>query len=237
MVFRSINQLWTEFMKKRHTLWCHQTWLDGKSSNWMEVLWKENHRTQLCIFQHPMFDYRMVIPATMGDWEKISGWWLYTYSSEKYVFVNWDDDYSQLNGKIQFTFQTTNQKWSGSQNHVFRSRKRWSRVLFTLGEYMTSEGGMSMLIYLHVSSCPFTHMHINHHKPSETIINQHSHAVIAVHDMVMINMLSGMMLIEILRCIVSGSKHCGDGAASCWCWVQCSPQPSAGHCWCQQMGC
>jgi len=27
-----------------------------------------------------------------------SGWW-YTYPSEKYEFVNWDDDSSQLNGK------------------------------------------------------------------------------------------------------------------------------------------
>ena len=24
-------------------LWFHQTWLAGKSPNWMEVLWKENH--------------------------------------------------------------------------------------------------------------------------------------------------------------------------------------------------
>ena len=69
-MFRSINQLWTEFMKKRHTLGCHQTCLAGKSSNWMEVLWKENHRKKLCIFQHAMFDYRRVIPAIMGDWEK-----------------------------------------------------------------------------------------------------------------------------------------------------------------------
>jgi len=36
----------------------------------------------------------------------ISGWWL-TYPSEKYEFVSWDD-YSQLNGKIKFMFQTTN---------------------------------------------------------------------------------------------------------------------------------
>ena len=38
----------------------------------------------------------------------ISGWWL-TYPSEKYEFVSWDD-YSQLNGKIKFMFQTTNQQ-------------------------------------------------------------------------------------------------------------------------------
>ena len=36
-----------------------------------------------------------------------TGWW-YTYPSEKYEFVSWDDD-SQLNGKVQFMFQTTNQ--------------------------------------------------------------------------------------------------------------------------------
>ena len=37
----------------------------------------------------------------------MTGWW-YTYPSEKYEFVNWDDD-SQLRGKIKFMFQTTNQ--------------------------------------------------------------------------------------------------------------------------------
>jgi hypothetical protein len=42
-----------------------------------------------------------------GDWTIISGW-RYTYPSEKYEFVSWDD-YSQLNGKIKFMFQTTNQ--------------------------------------------------------------------------------------------------------------------------------
>jgi len=36
----------------------------------------------------------------------LPGWW-YTYPSEKYEFVSWD--YSQLNGKIKFMFQTTNQ--------------------------------------------------------------------------------------------------------------------------------
>jgi len=30
--------------------------------------------------------------------------------SEKYEFVSWDDDISQLNGKIKAMFQTTNQK-------------------------------------------------------------------------------------------------------------------------------
>ena len=38
-----------------------------------------------------------------------TGWW-YTYPSEKYDFVSWDDDYSQCDGKvIKFMFQTTNQ--------------------------------------------------------------------------------------------------------------------------------
>ena len=40
-----------------------------------------------------------------GKW--MTGWW-YTYPSEKYEFVSWDD-YSQYMGKQQM-FQTTNQK-------------------------------------------------------------------------------------------------------------------------------
>ena len=35
------------------------------------------------------------------------GWW-YSYLSEQYEFTSWDYD-SQLNGTIQFMFQTTNQ--------------------------------------------------------------------------------------------------------------------------------
>ena len=31
------------------------------------------------------------------------------YPSEKYDFVNWDDGYSQLNGKIKVMFQSSNQ--------------------------------------------------------------------------------------------------------------------------------
>ena len=36
------------------------------------------------------------------------GWWC-TYPSEKYDFVNWDDEITKLNGKIRVRFQTTNQ--------------------------------------------------------------------------------------------------------------------------------
>ena len=35
----------------------------------------------------------------------LSGWW-YTYPSEKYDFVSWDDDIPKMMGKIQM-FQTT----------------------------------------------------------------------------------------------------------------------------------
>ena len=37
----------------------------------------------------------------------MTGWWL-TYPSEKYEFVNWDDDIPDI-WKIKFMFQTTNQ--------------------------------------------------------------------------------------------------------------------------------
>ena len=37
---------------------------------------------------------------------KVAGWW-YTYPSEKYEFVSWDDDIP--NGNIKTMFQTSNQ--------------------------------------------------------------------------------------------------------------------------------
>ena len=37
-----------------------------------------------------------------------SGWW-YTYPSEKYEFVSWDDDISNIWKVIKAMFQTTNQ--------------------------------------------------------------------------------------------------------------------------------
>ena len=38
----------------------------------------------------------------------ITGWW-YTYPSETYEFVSWDDNIPNINGKIKVMFQTTNQ--------------------------------------------------------------------------------------------------------------------------------
>ena len=38
----------------------------------------------------------------------MAGWWL-GHPSEKYDFVNWDDDIPNINGKIKLMFQTTNQ--------------------------------------------------------------------------------------------------------------------------------
>ena len=37
-----------------------------------------------------------------------SGWW-YTYPSEKYAKVSWDDDIPNIWKVIKFMFQTTNQ--------------------------------------------------------------------------------------------------------------------------------
>ena len=37
-----------------------------------------------------------------------SGWWL-GHPSEKYEFVNWDDDIPNINGETKLMFQTTNQ--------------------------------------------------------------------------------------------------------------------------------
>ena len=44
----------------------------------------------------------------------MAGWWLYTHPSEKYDFVNWDDDRNPIYGKIKLMFQTTNQNMSNA---------------------------------------------------------------------------------------------------------------------------
>ena len=43
-----------------------------------------------------------------GKYPLITGWWL-GQPSEKYEFVNWDDDFANMNGKIKNGNQTTNQ--------------------------------------------------------------------------------------------------------------------------------
>jgi hypothetical protein len=43
----------------------------------------------------------MVIPTITGRW--------YTYSSEKYDLVSWDDELPNMMGKIKFMPQTANQ--------------------------------------------------------------------------------------------------------------------------------
>ena len=43
----------------------------------------------------------MVAPQT-------DGWW-YTYPSEKYEFISWDDDIPDMMGNIKAVFQTTSQ--------------------------------------------------------------------------------------------------------------------------------
>ena len=47
----------------------------------------------------------------------LSGWWL-GHPSEKYEFVNWDDDIPFLYGKIELMFQTTNQLLLLFQNSI-----------------------------------------------------------------------------------------------------------------------
>ena len=42
--------------------------------------------------------------------ENRSSWWLSHHTPEKYEFVKWNY-YSQLNGKINIMFQTTNQEF------------------------------------------------------------------------------------------------------------------------------
>ena len=58
---------------------------------------KLNVKQQMLIvsFDHWMFPF-------------LSGWW-YTYPSEKYEFVSWDDEIPNIWKVIKFMFQTTNQ--------------------------------------------------------------------------------------------------------------------------------
>ena len=59
-----------------------------------------------------------------------TGWWL-GHPSEKYDFVNWDDDIPNISGKIKLMFQTTNQQtWQPvTTNHLdgwrFQGAKRY----------------------------------------------------------------------------------------------------------------
>jgi hypothetical protein len=46
-------------------------------------------------------------PTSSTTNESLSGWW-YTYPSEKYELVSWDDDIPNRR-KIKTMFQTTNQ--------------------------------------------------------------------------------------------------------------------------------
>ena len=53
---------------------------------------------------------------------ELSGWWLSpTPLKNDRVKVSWDDDIPNINGKIKFMFQTTNQIWNHlaiSYNHM-----------------------------------------------------------------------------------------------------------------------
>ena len=39
----------------------------------------------------------MINPAYTGN----SGWWFFAYPSEKYDFVNWDDEIPNISGKVK----------------------------------------------------------------------------------------------------------------------------------------
>ena len=60
--------------------------------------------TQLCGHIRPFSE----ISRPMARAWQYSGWW-YTYSSEKYKFVNGKDDIPYMKWKIKFMFETTNQ--------------------------------------------------------------------------------------------------------------------------------
>jgi hypothetical protein len=51
-----------------------------------------------------------IIPS--GPYKSLTnpGSW-YTYPSEKYEFISWNDDIPNISGKSKVIFQTTNQSW------------------------------------------------------------------------------------------------------------------------------
>jgi murein tripeptide amidase MpaA len=53
----------------------------------------------------------------------VAGWW-YTYPSEKYEFVSWDDENPNIWKVIKFMFQTTNQMGYNGINGGHRCRKK-----------------------------------------------------------------------------------------------------------------
>ena len=52
--------------------------------------------------------YKSLINGGFNGKNYLSGWW-YTYPSEKYEFVSWDDDIPNIWKVIKKMFQTTNQ--------------------------------------------------------------------------------------------------------------------------------
>ena len=49
-----------------------------------------------------------IIPDKCGKKTTVTGWW-FSDPSEKYEFVNWDDEIPNISGKIKNGNQTTNQ--------------------------------------------------------------------------------------------------------------------------------
>ena len=76
---------------------------------------------------------RRWIPDEFQDWllPMETGWWVFSHPSEKYEFVNWDDDYSQQKWENRIHGnQTTNQQifWNPDANHgagIFTYKTGW----------------------------------------------------------------------------------------------------------------
>ena len=71
----------------------------AKSCTCREVLYPIIHRVSTILsvaqdFFHPQHHSPMDIFMT--------GWWVFSHPTEKYEFVNWDDDIPNINGKIKF---------------------------------------------------------------------------------------------------------------------------------------
>ena len=111
-------------------------------------------------------------------------------------------------------------KWSSSQNHVFgkQSRKR-CRALLTVQYY-------SQVLMVDFASFPWIHDFRGRHECVdlayiymffliEVSIYAHAHKPALTRGIWWSTCLPAFL----------GSEHCGDGAASCWCWARCSHQP------------
>ena len=80
----------------------------GRGPNNWTLAWTIDVTTWGCYNVLEFIQTVWLVVSTFQPWKTVTGWW-YTYPSEKYEFVSWDDDIRNIWKFIKFMFQTTNQ--------------------------------------------------------------------------------------------------------------------------------